>query len=211
MKQSRFENLADGIFAIVMTLMVLELKVPLTRIGSEANFIGILENVFPFFMSYLLSFALLYTYWQTHHFIMSIYAKNIDVRLSNINAFFLFLIGLVPFSSQFLGTYSTYHIPVILFSLHMIFIGLTLFYMRVYITKSETIKNTPVTEKEHMHANVHILFPVIAAFIALFISFWDIPLSLLLLTLAVLFNFFYKSTRITYRLALSRRLERKSE
>src|SRR3989304_4045482 len=64
------------------------------------------QKHFPVFLSYLLSFSLLFTYWRSHHFIESILAKNIDTRFSNLNAIFFFFIGLVPFSSLLLGRYS---------------------------------------------------------------------------------------------------------
>ena len=94
MKQTRLDQLADGIFAIVMTILVFEIKVP--------EFYGVVDNkalleslvkLLPVFISYLLGFSLLFTYWRSHHFIATILAKNIDTKFTNLNAIFFFFIG----------------------------------------------------------------------------------------------------------------------
>jgi uncharacterized membrane protein len=124
MKQSRLDQLADGIFAIVMTLLVFEIRVPdFTGYVSERLLAQSLVALFPLFMSYLLAFALLFTYWRSHHFIASVYAKTIDIKLTNINAIFFFFVALIPFSAHFLGNHSMFQVPVVVFALNVIFIG----------------------------------------------------------------------------------------
>ena len=199
MKQARLDQLADGIFAIVMTILVFEIRIPdYIGIVSERTLLQSLVALSPIFLSYLLSFSLLFTYWRSHHFIESILAKNIDRHFSNLNAIFFFFVGLVPFSSHFLGSYSYSKTAIIFFALNIILIGLSLFRMRQYVIKSETIENTSFTKIENEHANMHILFPVGAAVIAIFISFWSSDIAILLFTLAILFNFLEKSTKYTF-------------
>ncbi len=196
MKQIRLDQLADSIFAIVMTILVFEIRIPdYVGIINEQTLLNSLINLLPVFLSYLLSFSLLFTYWRSHHFIESILAKNIDTKFSNLNAIFFFFVGLVPFSSHLLGRYSYSQIAIIFFALNIIFIGFTLFKMRQYIINSKTIENTSFTKKENEHANMHILFPVVAAAIAIFVSFFSISLAILLFTLAILFNLLEKSTK----------------
>lgn len=200
MKQDRLENLADGIFAIVMTLMVLEIKVPVLGNPNNGDFITSLMQAFPYFMSYLVSFALLYTYWHAHHFIVSVYARNLNLQLSNYNAVFLFLVGLVPFSSHFLGSYSTHSFAVILFSIHVILIELVLYKMREYISNTKEIEKSEVTHTEENHAKARIIFPMICAIVAIPLSFINPALSLLVLTSGILFNFSKQSTHLTFRI-----------
>lgn len=201
MKQSRIENLADGIFAIVMTLLVLEIKVPAINITNEHDLTSQLILITPLFLSYILSFALLYTYWKGHHATISAYAKNIDDRLSNYNALFLFLVALVPFTSNFLGQYNMFRLPVVIFALHIIAIGLSLLRMRIYIKKSENIENGEVSKYEENHAKARILVPVICAAIAICISFYSIQISLIFLTLGILFNLSRRSTRFIFSIS----------
>lgn len=199
MKQSRLDQLADGIFAIVMTILVFEIRVPdFTNIVSEQTFINSLIQMYPLFLSYLLSFSLLFTYWRSHHLIASVLAKNIDIEFSNINGVFLFLVALVPFSSHFLGKYLYSQTAVIFFALNIVFIGTTLYKMRRYAIKSSTIENTPFTKIENEHANMHILFPVVSALVAIGVTFYSTKIAIFLFTVAILFNLSKNGTRYMF-------------
>jgi len=199
MKQTRLDQLADGIFAIVMTILVFEIKVP--------EFYGVVDNnalleslvkLLPVFISYLLGFSLLFTYWRSHHFIATILAKNIDTKFTNLNAIFFFFIGLVPFSAHLLGNYSYSEVAIIFFAVNIILIGISLFRMRQYAIKSTTIENMPFTRIENEHANMHIWFPIIASVIAVAVSFYSVVLAFLFFTLAILFNLSDRSTKYTF-------------
>ena len=105
MKFARIDGLSDGIFAIVMTLLIIEIRVPeFHEHISNQQLWESLKELSALFLSYTLSFALLFTYWRAHYFVLAI-AKNLNVRLTNYNALFLFFIGLLPFSTHLLGRY----------------------------------------------------------------------------------------------------------
>lgn len=197
MNHTRLDQLSDGIFAIVMTILVFEIKVPATW-GPIDN-IGLwleVKNLLPVFLSYVLSFTLLFTYWRAHHFFISIYAKNIDSMLTNINALFFMLISLVPFSAGFLGQYSKNELAVIIFGVHTILIGLTLYWMRRYVLYSPHIQNPEITKREIRGSTVRTLAPVVFAIIAIPLSFFSIKIAFALFTLAVIFNLSSYSTRL---------------
>jgi len=201
MKQARLDQLADGIFAIVMTILVFEVRIPdYIGIASEQTLLRSIFDIYPVFLSYLLSFSLLFTYWRSHHFIASILAKNIDTRFSNLNAIFFFFVGLVPFSSHLLGRYSYSKTAIVFFALNVILISLSLFRMRQYVIKSDTIENVSVTKTENEHANTRILFPMVAAFVAILVSFYNHNIAIVLFTLAIFFNISNKSTKYTFLL-----------
>ena len=199
MKQSRLDQLSDGIFAIVMTILVFQIQVPnYMGVVTEQNLISSLVSIYPLLLGYILSFSLLFTYWRSHHIIASVLAKNIDVKFSNLTGLFLFLVALIPFSSQFLGRYLYSKTAIILFAVNIILIGLSLLRMRQYAIKSETIENTPFTNTENEHANMHILFPVFSAVIAIFVSFYSSSFAIVLFTIAILFNLSKNGTRIMF-------------
>lgn len=199
MKQSRLDSLSDGIFAIVMTILVFEIHLPdfFGRV-SNYNLAESLLSMYPLFLSYLLSFLLLFTYWRSHHYIASVLAKNIDIRFSNLNALFFIFVCLIPFSAATLGKYSYTQTSIILFALNVICIGLSLFWMRKYVINSSTIENTSVTKIENEHAYTRILFPVFAAILAIVVCFYNTQLALALFTLAIFFNLSTRSTTYTW-------------
>lgn len=201
MSHSRLDQLADGIFAIVMTVLVFDIKVPVFWGPLDNTDLWLeVKTLFPVFLSYVLSFALLFTYWRAHHFFVSIYAKNVDTMLTNINALFFMLVSLVPFSSSILGHFYMNELAVIIFGTHIILIGLTLYWMRRYVFYSEHIQNPEITEREIRGSTIRTLAPVVFAVIAMALSFISIKLSLFLFTLAVIFNLSSYSTRLFARM-----------
>jgi len=195
MKSNRLEQLSDSIFAIVMTILVFEIRVPeLASHVSNAQLWHSIENILPSIFSYVLSFSMLFTYWRAHHFFVSVYAKNIDIRLININALFFLLVGLTPFSASLLGKHTENELSILIFGINTIVIGLCLYWMRNYVLKSEHIKNVEVSRREINHGTIRTLVPVFSALLAIIVSFLSTKISLLLFTFAVLFNFSQTST-----------------
>ncbi len=200
MNHSRLDQLSDGIFAIVMTILVFEIKIPtyVSQFGTISNteLWSEIEYLLPSFLTYLLTFSLLFTYWKAHHFFNSVYAKNIDATLTNINGLFFMFVSLVPFSASLLGHFSTNELAISIFGLHIVAIGLCLYWMRKYVLFSPHIKNPEISDHEIKGSTIRILVPMIFAVIAIFLSFYNTTLSLTLFTFAVIFNLFPSSTRI---------------
>jgi len=201
MSHTRLDQLADGIFAIVMTILVFELKAPaIWGAVSNLELWFLIKSLFPVFLTYVLSFALLFTYWRAHHFFISIYAKTVDSMLTNINALFFMLISLIPFSASILGGFSNNELAIIVFGVHIILIGLTLYWMRRYVLYSEHIKNPSITKREIRGSTIRTMAPVVFSLIAILICFWSIKLSLILFTFAVVFNLSSYSTLLFERI-----------
>ncbi len=201
MKQARLDSLADGIFAIVMTLLVLELHVPvLNGIATNGSLVIALKGAVPSLLAYVLSFLLLFTYWRGHHSIASVLAQNIDSRLTTINAFFFLFVGLVPFSTLLVGRHFETQAAIAFYGLNVIIIGLLLYWMREYIIASPTIRNAEISPMELQHMTLRILVPVFTAGLAIILSFWNTKLSLLLFTLALIFNISGSSTTLFTKL-----------
>ncbi len=189
LKQSRLDALADGIFAIVMTLLVLEIRIPeIFQYATETELTSFLIENLPLFISYMLSFTLLFVYWRAHHYIASILARNIDQQLAAINAFFLMLIALVPFSTHFIGAFSYSQIAIIFYGGNMILISMTLLWMRLYIRDSKNIDNIEVGHDSEVRGMMRIVMPAVMAVGAIGLSFINTNFSLLLFLIAIFFN-----------------------
>jgi uncharacterized membrane protein len=204
MNHSRLDQLSDGIFAIVMTILVFEIKVPtyLSYLGQATN-LELLNEVIslvPSFLTYLLTFSLLFTYWKAHHFFNSVYAKNIDATLTNINGLFFMFVSLLPFSASLLGHFNTNELAITIFGIHIILIGLCLYWMRRYVLFSPHIKNPEISAHEIKGSTIRTLVPMIFALIAIPLSFYSTTFSLTLFTLAVIFNLFPYSTRLVEKI-----------
>jgi uncharacterized membrane protein len=96
MKKGRLEAFSDGVIAIIITIMVLELKIPHGE-GWEA-----LRPLVPVFFSYLLSFVYLGIYWNNHHHMLYV-TDRINGKILWANMHLLFWLSLIPFATGWMG------------------------------------------------------------------------------------------------------------
>lgn len=199
MKQQRLDGLADGIFAIVITLLAFELKVPaIPGVATDALILQSLSSIAPIFLIFVLTFALLFTYWRAHHFLASVYAKTLTVGLANYNAvFFLFIITL-PFSAELMGQHSETHVAIFIYGVNVILVGLSLLAMRLHIEHNPHIEKAPITRADRRSGYIRIMFPVFSSCAAIVISYWNTNASIALFTVAILFNILPASTNIIH-------------
>ena len=103
---TRIEALSDGVFAIALTLLVLEIKVPeLPRDAAASEVWHEIVGHWPIFFSFLITFMLGGAFWFWHH--LSFHAiKHVDGPLCAINLVFLMFVSLLPFSTALLGSFN---------------------------------------------------------------------------------------------------------
>ena len=97
MGKGRLEAFSDGVLAIILTIMVLELKVPHAEAGLEA-----LRPLIPVFASYVLSFVNLGIYWNNHHHLLHA-TRRVDGAVQWANLHLLFWLSLFPFATGWMG------------------------------------------------------------------------------------------------------------
>jgi uncharacterized membrane protein len=108
MNKTRLEAFSDGVIAIIITIMVLELKVPH---GSE---VADLLPLLPVFLSYVLSFVNVGIYWNNHHHMLHT-VKKVDGRTLWANLHLLFWLSLMPFTTAWMGENHFAALPMALF------------------------------------------------------------------------------------------------
>lgn len=117
---NRIEALADGIFAVAMTILVLDLHVPeLGRVTSETRLLSALESLMPKAFSFVSGFVILGTLWIGHRYQFH-YIRRSNRAILWINLVFLLTISFLPFVVALIGTYGAMHVTCILY-------GMTLF------------------------------------------------------------------------------------
>ncbi len=101
----RIEGLADAVLAIVVTLLVLEFKIPeIPHHPSSAELLGELRHLGPTVFAYFVTFALAGSYWFLHHLSMH-FIKQANQKMAFLNLGFLCFVSLFPFSAALLGHY----------------------------------------------------------------------------------------------------------
>lgn len=116
MKKGRVEAFSDGVLAIIVTIMVLELKVPEGAEWSD------LFTLLPKFLSYILSFMMVIIYWNNHHHIFQTVEK-VNGKVLLANGFLLFFLSLIPFATAWMGENHFASKPVILMGIVLLLSG----------------------------------------------------------------------------------------
>ena len=127
MGKGRLEAFSDGVLAIIITIMVLEIKVP------HGDMLEDLKPLLPIFMSYVLSFIYIGIYWNNHHHLMQVVHKVSGAVLwSNIHL--LFWLSLVPFATAWMGENHFSKWPVILYGFILMMAGVAYYILAHSLT-----------------------------------------------------------------------------
>jgi uncharacterized membrane protein len=130
--KNRIEALSDGIFAIVMTLLILEFHVPnLPLSAPNVEVAPALLALWPKFVSYTVTFVSLGFFWVGHH-VMYHAIRRADRTLLWLNIFFFMFVSLLPFSTSVLNAFSEAFIAPLFFGANLAIIGWLLFFQWSY-------------------------------------------------------------------------------
>jgi uncharacterized membrane protein len=131
----RIEAFSDGVFAIIVTLLVLDLKVPaLKDPGSVTELARDLVSLLPQFLSWLISFVIVCKFWLNHHHIIGL-ARHADYGMVWLNSIFLMGQAFIPFPTALLGTYATNPLAVSFFGAIFALNTLLFILLRIYILR----------------------------------------------------------------------------
>jgi uncharacterized membrane protein len=114
MSKSRMEAFSDGVLAIIITIMVLELAVP------HGEDVAALRPLIPVFLSYVLSFVFLSIYWNNHHHLFQV-VERVNGRVLWANLHLLFWLSLIPFVTGWMGENNFAAWPVALYGMVLLF------------------------------------------------------------------------------------------
>ena len=117
MHKGRLEAFSDGVIAIIITIMVLEMKVP------HGTDLGVLAGLAPVFLSYVLSFVYVGIYWNNHHHMMQA-VRHVDGAVLWANLHLLFWLSLFPFVTGWMGENAFAPLPVALYGVVLFFAAL---------------------------------------------------------------------------------------
>lgn len=130
MKKGRLEAFSDGVLAIIITIMVLEMEIP-----SGADFTA-LKEVFPVFSAYAGSFVYLGIYWNNHHHLLQVIEKVTGgILWANLNL--LFWLSLFPFATAWLGSNHLEEAPVALYGIILLLAAIAYKILVYFVVKNE--------------------------------------------------------------------------
>lgn len=175
----RCKALVDGVFAIVVTLLVLGINVPTDHPFSEQGLFAFLQRIGFDLLVYAISFWLAGTYWLQHAAIMHFF-KNGSRMLIWLNLLFLFPVTLLPFVTELKGAYRHEVLITLLFGVLQIVIGLSLIAIWSYAVLHPHLLVRKIEEDVRRRVTRRmIVSPIIVSLIAVSVSFLSVHLSTL--------------------------------
>ena len=130
MHKTRLEAFSDGVIAIIITIMVLEFKVPHGAQWTD------LPPLWPVFLSYVLSFVNVGIYWNNHHHLLHA-AKHVNGRILWANLNLLFWLSLMPFTTAWMGENHFAAVPVALYAVDLALCAIGYTLLQVQIIQSQ--------------------------------------------------------------------------
>ena len=144
MNKQRLEAFSDGVFAIVITLLILDIRTPVvapTDLGAA------LVNNLSQILTYILSFFIVGLYWHLHHQV-SAQVKLIDGAFIWLNLVWLLFVSMLPFPTALLGRYPLQPIPLTIYGINLILVNVTGFVILVYLQKHPELRFIPMSPAE---------------------------------------------------------------
>src|SRR3954454_16226119 len=117
MSKTRLEAFSDGLFAILITILVLELKIP------HGDDLGALAPLLPVFLTYILSYVYLGIYWNNHHHLLHATGR-INGKILWASLHLLFWLSLVPFVTGWMGENHSATLPTAIYGADMLASGI---------------------------------------------------------------------------------------
>ena len=130
MKPDRLNALTDGVVAIVLTIMVLELKIP------HGATLGDLAPLLPVFLSYVLSFIYIGIYWNNHHHLLHV-TRHVNGAVLWSNLHLLFWLSLVPFSTGWVGENHFAAAPMALYGFILLMAAIAYYVLQITLKSAD--------------------------------------------------------------------------
>jgi uncharacterized membrane protein len=129
-EKDRLVAFSDGVIAVIITIMVLELKAP------HGDSLGALAAVAPTFLSYVLSFVYVAIYWNNHHHLFALVSR-VSGGVLWANLHLLFWLSLIPFATSWVGEHPSEPIPTALYGVSLLIPALAWMVMQRVIIRNE--------------------------------------------------------------------------
>jgi uncharacterized membrane protein len=145
-QKTRIEAFSDGVFAIIITLLVLEINVPEIDMHNSANQLTqALIHLFPKFLSWVISFLMIAVIWVNHHRILES-VKLIDRKFFWLNINLLLWTSFIPFPTALLGDYADNKMAASFFGIVLSFTAIAFVLLRLHLVRNPALRHEAVSE-----------------------------------------------------------------
>lgn len=193
----RVNNFSDAIFAIAITLLVLEVKIPPTDDIESFGLSAAMERLIPSFIGLVVSFFVTALYWRSH-LTLAQFIKTYDSRMLWLNLWLLLFVVLLPFSTALYSKNFNYNGPFIFYCANLVLIGVFNYLMtiRTIKTTSSGLLTDEVAKWMKFRASIAPIVWLLSAFLA-----YPFPLFARFAFLLIFILFFFGEKRFKKKVA----------
>lgn len=193
-EKARFEIFIDAILAIIITILVLEFRVPDNTYSSDDEIRSFIRHMVPAFFSYAISFATIVSLWVNHHDLFRL-IKSLDIRFVILNFVFILFVSLLPFTTALAGRNHESSYAVALVATNYLLMNISFGFLWGYATAKKIIPEETIRSKAFQRlftiakiGSVLLLMSIPLAYVSTYISF---ALFIVVLILHIGKEFFY--------------------
>jgi uncharacterized membrane protein len=176
----RVEAFSDGVIAIILTIMVLDLKVP-----QNTSFAALL-GIWPTMLAYVLSFFVVAIMWVNHHHMLRT-ARHPDAPLLWANNVLLFWMSLIPFVTRYLGDNHAASLPVAVYAGELACTCMAFFWLQGVLAAHN--RGNEALETQYRHMRLKSASTILMYWMAVPLAYWSVKLALVVLILMPILYF----------------------
>jgi uncharacterized membrane protein len=189
MEKSRIAALVDGIFAVAMTLLVLDLKFPENlKFTSDSEVWRQLLALTGHFAAYGLSFVVLGAFWIGHHSLFH-FVRKVNRSMLWLNLLFLLFVTLLPFSTNLVSADGNLQVPVVVYGLNLFLISLVSFLQLSYLVHHRELAHPAFTAPWIANLRQRTLISTVVILASIAVSFYKPHLAIDVYWLLMVFHF----------------------
>jgi uncharacterized membrane protein len=182
MTKNRLEAFSDGVFAIVITLLILDVRFP----ADQPLTLETLRGMAPHVLAFVLSFVIVGVYWVSHHNMLH-FIKAVDRQLLWLNLALLLIVVFIPFPAALLGQHSESRLAVTLYGINLMLVNAVGTVMWLYAMSRPNLAVDGIAPAlPRFVARIHSA-PILVYAAAIVLAQWYVPLSLILLAAVPVF------------------------
>lgn len=194
MSKNRLETISDGVFAIIMTIQVFDIKIP-QEITLNGSLTEGLISLLPQIISWVPSFFILTVIWLNHHRLFS-KIEVIDTKLIILNCGLLLFVSLVPVPVSLVAKFFPDPVPLAIFGVWMSLTSVSLSFLRLYLSKSKTlVTNSEVRKSLSLGVKSSIIIGPFFYLTGAGITFMNFFAGIIVFTIVPLYFLFSKETK----------------
>ena len=182
----RVQSLTDGTFAIVMTVLILEINIP-SGLTEDQLINYFYDKEISALIVFFISFILLGIFWIGNHYYQSLIINTNRFNIF-LNILFLSIISIIPFSAKLLIEYQNKHFSFIFFSINLIIARFLHYLLIVYSDKKGFFDPESTSSKQIQQLKKRVLFPILIKLLLIPLSFWLLNLSVYLFIIPILIH-----------------------